>query len=312
MNEHSTHSGLEGHIQHLFQFDGLLHWCFWLAVIIFIIGLIWVTWRILWPLRQLSQQARSIINGDLPSFEQKIRGIPEIEHLRSSLAYMVDEIRAAQKRDLLHRQALTDSQENERKRIARDIHDDTIQSLVVVSHHLERALNTPKQAPHLKNARSQLLNTIEGLRHMIANLRPTVLDELGLVVALELLSEQHPHVHYTLEGTPYELEYGQELGIFRAAQEILWNAERHAHAEQITMRLCYADGGLTLSVEDDGKGFVVPRKLQDFATHGHYGLLGIQERMVSLGGTVELSSQVGQGTRISIHLPTILAVQLAA
>lgn len=132
------------HANHLFHFDGVLHWCFLIAVFGFLIGLVWVVVRVLIPLRRLAKQAAGMMEGNLPTFDKPIRGIREIEQLRRSLQYMVGQIQTAQEGETTYRNALTESQENERKRIAREIHDDTIQSLVLVAHNMERAMGTAK------------------------------------------------------------------------------------------------------------------------------------------------------------------------
>jgi signal transduction histidine kinase len=134
---------------------------------------------------------------------------------------------------------LTESQENERKRIARDIHDDTIQSLVLVAHNIERATQSTKMnenhlREHLETARRQLIQTIDNLRQMIANLRPTILDELGLAAAIEVLCEKHQILEFSIVGDVYGIDQSHELAIFRAAQEAIYNAERHAQANRVT------------------------------------------------------------------------------
>ncbi|MBL8163152.1 MAG: hypothetical protein JNJ61_14290, partial [Anaerolineae bacterium] len=115
------------HMEHILHFDGILHWCFLIALVFFLIGLLWVVVRILIPLRSLTRQATELMGGNLPSFDTAISGIREIETLHQSLQYMVSQIKIAQEREITYRNALTESQENERKRIAREIHDDTIQ-----------------------------------------------------------------------------------------------------------------------------------------------------------------------------------------
>lgn len=313
MNELMTHSS------HLFQFDGLLHWCMWIGIGGFIAGAIWVVVRVLLPLQRLARQASAVMAGELPTFETPLRGIGEVEQLRRSLHYMIAEIRAAQARELAYRHALTESQENERKRVARDIHDDTIQSLVLVAHSIERATQAARMQadrtlpaseavsplePHLDQARQQLIQTIDNLRQMIADLRPTILDELGLAVAIEALCEKHPALEFAIEGDVYHLDHDRELAIFRAAQEAIGNAERHARARRIVATLRYSRANVILEVRDDGAGFSIPGQLQEFAARGHYGLLGIRERMMHLGGQLTLVSERAIGTRLTVTVPT--------
>lgn len=304
------------HASHLFQFDGIFHWCFLIAVFSFGVGFIWFIVRVFLPLRRLSKQAASIMQGQLPAFEQPVGGVREIEQLRRSLCYMVGEVNAAQKRETTYRNALTESQENERKRIAREIHDDTIQSLVLVAHSIDRATQSAKKnenltGTHLENARTQLIAAIDNLRQMIANLRPTMLDELGLAAAIEVLCEKYPILKFSVIGDVYDINRAHELAIFRAAQEAIYNAQRHAHAKQIVTTLTYSRSAVTLEVIDDGIGFQIPTQLQDFSTRGHYGLIGIRERILHLGGQLNLFSQSKVGTRIIVTVPasqTALAI----
>lgn len=290
------------HMNHLFHFDGILHWCFLIAFFGFVLGILWMILRILIPLRRLAKQAESIMTGDLPTFDTS-GGIHEIDGLRRSLQHMVAQIAAAQERELMYRTALMESRENERKRIAREIHDDTIQSLVLVAHSIERAAGETHN-PHLDAARNQLLHTIDNLRQMIADLRPSVLDELGLVAAVEALCDDHPFLNFTVKGDVYPLDAMQELAIFRAAQEAIHNALSHANAAQISVTLSYAPQSVRLEVCDDGQGFSLPGQLQEFALRGCYGLIGLRERIQQIGGVVAVDSQPsGGGTNISVTVP---------
>lgn len=296
------------HASHLMSFDGLLHWCFLLALFGYFISIAWVVVRVLIPIRQLANLTQHLSEGDFEAFAQPIAGISEVERLRRHLHKMMGQIQAGQERELAYRNNLADSQEYERMHIAREIHDETIQSLVLVAHHIERAttaVETSKEdlRGHLKNARAQLLNSIEQLRHLIGNLRPTVLDELGLVTAIETLCDSHHQLEFEVVGTVYEINHAQELAIFRTAQEAIRNAERHANAEQINARLTYSETAVALTIRDDGDGFDIPHNVQEFATRGHFGLLGIRERVRYLGGQLNLTSAIHQGTEINVSFP---------
>lgn len=292
------------HLSHLLHFDGILHWCFLIALAGFACGMLWMIARVLIPLRRLAQQAEGMMAGGLPAFDTS-GGIREIDSLRRALQHMVGQIAVAQEREAAYRNALTETLENERKRIAREIHDDTIQSLVFVAHNIERAVRGRASLidNHLEDARLQLIQTIDNLRQMIANLRPTVLDELGLVAAVEALCEDHPQVSFTVEGKVHPLDAAQELAIFRAAQEAIHNALRHADAAQISVTLHYAPQSVELKVRDDGKGFALPAQLQEFALRGHYGLIGIRERIQGLGGMMTVESRPSGGTRLIVTVP---------
>lgn len=293
---------LTGHLHHLLQIDGILHWCFLIGFFGFGVGAAWIFLRVLMPLRRLAGQARGIAAGDLPPFDGT-GGIREIDDLRRSLQHMVREVALAREREAAYRSALIESLENERKRIAREVHDDTIQSLIVVAHSIERAAHAGARSPHLDTARVQVIQTVDNLRQMIANLRPTVLDELGLVAALEALCDEHSSLTLAVEGEGYPLDTTQELVIFRAAQEAIHNALRHAEATQIHVILRYLPQSVRLEVRDDGKGFHQPAQLQEFALRGRYGLIGMLERIQQIGGAVAVNSQPTGGTQISVSVP---------
>jgi len=288
------------------DYNGLIYWCLLIFLISFFVGMQWVVVRVLLPMHRLTQAARTIVSGELPTFNQSMGGIGEIDQLRRSLQHMTTQIRLAQEREALYRSALTDSQENERKRIAREIHDDTIQSLVLVSHSLDRAGQTlPAETPslaHLQAGRQQIVHVIDGLRQMISYLRPTVLDELGLVAAIEILCDSNPTLVYQVMGEVYALDHTQELVIFRAAQEAIRNAQNHAQADHISVTVTYLPTGVTLTVTDDGVGFRIPQHLQEFAARGHYGLMGIRERVLYVRGRFHLTSDGTSGTQVMIHL----------
>jgi signal transduction histidine kinase len=296
------------HAEHLLQYDGLLHWCFLIALVGFIASLVWVLIRVLLPLQYLVSLAEMIDEGDFSRFSQPIGGIVEIDRLRIRLDKMLSQIKVGQEREVAYRNTLADSQEHERMRIAHEIHDDTIQSLIVVSHHIERAARSSDVAKHewqqhLKNARDQLLGSIDRLRQLIANLRPSILDELGLVTAVESLCDAHTNLDFQVVGDACEIHQAQELALFRAAQEAIRNADRHAQAHQISASLVYSKHEVTLKVSDDGIGFKIPKQMQEFAVNGHYGLLGIRERVRHLGGQLKLISQLDMGTSIEITFP---------
>jgi signal transduction histidine kinase len=294
-------------LSHILHYDGFLHWCFLLALFGAVASAFWVMLRVLLPLHYLASLADGIASGDHNRFAEPIGGIKEIDLLRRNLHDMLNHVRIAQEREIAYRNALSDGQEQERMRIAREIHDDTIQSLVLVSHHIERAARHSDPAasvlPHLKNAREQVLDIVERLRRLIANLRPSILDELGVVTAIKSLCQNTAGVTFQVTGQVYSLPQAQELALFRAAQEALHNAKRHAQAKHINAALVYSNNAVVLSVHDDGIGFDVPGHLQALAAYGHYGLLGIAERAKHLGGWLKLSSALGAGTTVEVTFP---------
>lgn len=279
------------------------------ALALFAVSNLWFYVRVLLPLQRLSHQATQLERGEMDALSTECGGIPEIVRLRRSMAGMAQHIQTALAQTEAYADQLTDGQERERKRLARDLHDTTIQSLVAVAQTTELARNWLISAPDraaemLGVARQQAVEAAADLRDLIADLRPPSLEELGLEAAIGLLAQRSPvKVGVSVEGTSRRLPEGVELALFRVAQESLTNAHRHSGADRAAITLTYAPDGVTLTVADDGRGFVVADDLRRYALTGHYGLMGMRERLTNLGGTVRVVSAAGKGTLIHAHIP---------
>ncbi len=197
--------------------------------------------------------------------------------------------------------------EDERRRWARELHDETLQALAGLRVLLSSAGRSDDVGALRRAATAaleQLDTEIEGLRVLISELRPAVLDELGLKAALEALAER-TRVRYSIEVTTAidatltdrALDPELETVVFRVAQEALTNAVRHADPAEIDIRLERRDGLVRASITDDGDGFDIAQ-----ATEG-LGLLGMRERVSLVGGRFELRSSA-RGTDVTIVLPT--------
>lgn len=198
--------------------------------------------------------------------------------------------------------------EDERRRWARELHDETLQALAGVRVLLSSAQRSSDERLLRESADSaleQLDTEIENLRVLISELRPAALDELGLRAALTALSERvrvrhGVEVTMTLETGPEEsasaLEPELETVVYRVVQEALTNAGRHANADSVSVNLSHSDGEVHVSVSDDGSGFDPTR-----ATAG-LGLIGMRERVSLVGGRFALSSSA-RGTTIAVALP---------
>lgn len=287
------------------------------ALILFTVTNLWLIYRLLRPLRRLAAEATDLANGNLLAFQQPCGGTQEIGILHDAMASMAGHVRRAQEEYAAHHGALSDGQEAERARIAHELHDDTVQSFIGIAQSIELASNwivtdSQRAAEMLRLARSQAIESVDNLRRLIANLRPPELEELGLVPALEMLAESAPRlVKVTSTGVVRRLREAQELALFRVAQEAIRNAERHGHANQINVKVIYQPDAVKLMAEDNGTGFQPAEPLDCLAKTGHYGLLGIQERVQYMGGTFRIISQPGQGTRLEVIVPTHSADQPA-
>jgi two-component system sensor histidine kinase UhpB len=275
-----------------------------------IAGNLWAFWRVLRPVRRLALSAERLTQGDMTALEQQCGGIHEIADLRQSMASMAGHVQRAQAEALTYRHALTDGQEAERARIAHELHDDTVQSLVAIAQTIELAaawIETDPQRARamLTMARTQAVENVESLRRLIADLRPPALEELGIVAALEMLcDETHtPHVEIQVTGNARRIGTAHELALFRIAQEAVRNAEKHAQPGRIQLDLNFQPDFMTLIVHDNGAGFTPPNTLDELARAQHFGLLGMRERVEHLHGTLAVISVPGVGTTIRVDLP---------
>jgi signal transduction histidine kinase/YHS domain-containing protein len=271
---------------------------------------LWLVWRLLLPLRRLSNQTLQLAQGDLSALQQPSTEFGEIERLRRTMASMARHVRRTQEDELKYRHSLTEGQEAERARIARELHDETVQSLIAIGQSIDMAVkwqteNPTRSAEILKMARQQSVNSVEGLRRLIANLRPPALEELGVVAALRMVAESEPELDIVVNvlGSQRRLPEEYELTLFRIVQEAIRNAQRHGQAKHIQIELDYRPNEVALQIQDDGVGFDVNEGLDCFNLQGRYGLLGIQERAQHLQGKVDMTSKLNQGTRVTVVLP---------
>jgi signal transduction histidine kinase/YHS domain-containing protein len=281
-----------------------------------IAGNLWAFWRVLRPVHRLALSAERLTQGDMTALEQQCGGIGEIANLRQSMASMAGHVQRAQAEGLNYRHALTDGQEAERARIAHELHDDTVQSLVAIAQSIELAAgwieNDPERArAMLTMARAQAVENVENLRRLIADLRPPALEELGIVAALEMLTDEPhtPHVEIHVTGNARRIVAAHELALFRIAQEAVRNAEKHAQPGRIQLDLNFQPDTLILTIHDDGMGFTPPITLDELARAQHFGLLGMRERVDHLNGTLVVNSRPGVGTTIRVELPLDDVVQ---
>jgi signal transduction histidine kinase len=227
------------------------------------------------------------------------------------------------KETLQHRllQGIIQAQENERRRIARELHDDIGQSLtalVLAVGVIQEALpeSATREQQILEDVTGLAENMMSGLRRVIADLRPPVLDDLGLVPALRRLGsdlQERAGVAVTVHAdeTSGRLPPAVEITLFRVAQEALANIGKHAHAQVARIMLRREPGRVTLRITDDGQGLPARGVLGSAAPDGatvyregaHFGLLGMQERVALLNGVFRVKSAPQGGTTVSVELP---------
>jgi signal transduction histidine kinase len=198
-------------------------------------------------------------------------------------------------------------QEEERRHLSRELHDEFGQLLATISLHLHAAKGVAgaKAQPSLDESIAMLQQAGAQVRSLALELRPTMLETGGLESALRWLAQQHQQrAGIVTEVVGHVTEVSGDLAIacFRVVQEALTNVVRHARAEHVWIELNQHEGSLELVVRDDGVGFEVTRTIERAASGGNLGLLGMRERVEILGGSLEIDSRSGQGTRIRISL----------
>lgn len=205
-----------------------------------------------------------------------------------------------------------DSQETEKKYLARELHDETAQRLVDIMHEIDEISERDGWLPagsneQLRGIRSSVEDVLESTRRFMQGLRPPQLDDLGLGPSLvwlgqQLQEESGIEVHVDLPDDVPELPPVSALVLYRVTQEALTNARRHGRASRIDVQVNVLDDEVEAQIRDDGAGFVPPRQ-SALSREGRFGLIGIFERARLAGGAARVDSAPGQGTRVTLRLP---------
>ncbi len=282
------------------------------AVLLAMTVLLFGVTRIMLPLQHLGQSSVRLAWGDYDSIRKPVGGVQEIRDLQQTLGDMAQRLQQAQAGMHSYIGAILQGQEDERRRLARELHDDTLQSLIALNQQrqlAQRALDndTTKTSIYLEQLRVTIEQTSQNLRRLIRDMRPSYIEDLGLVPALEMLSTQNAEhsgidIQFVMTGTPRRLLPNQELGLYRITQEAITNVIRHAEAHKIIVSLQFGTV-VVLSIEDDGKGFAVPDRPGILAQQGHYGLTGMVERAEQIRAQFHLDSKSGKGTIIKVCVP---------
>ncbi len=245
--------------------------------------------------------AAGLLAGLYPSY-RAARAYPEAlryDELRRQMEELAAEKRAIGE---AYRQ-LVRGREEERERLARELHDQAIQSLVGLKFRL--AEKAPEAQAELQ---AEIDGMIETLRDLCNDLRPPALDRMGLASALrsyvnDFSARTGLPVELRVDGGERRLSPEVELSLFRVAQEALTNAWKHAQSPRVEVGLWFDDAAAKLTVSDRGRGFAVPERLGALVETGHLGLVNMNERMGLVGGTLRLVSGPGQGTTITAWVP---------
>ena len=211
---------------------------------------------------------------------------------------------------LLSRQLL-ETQENERRHIARELHDELGQGLTSVKfglQMLEDMKNEKAEATPLRECIDSVDSMLQQVRQLSLNLRPSLLDDLGLIAAVDwYVKRQGEQLGLTIHFTPMALHPRPdsviETACFRVVQEAFTNIARHAHAHQVWVNVFRDGHTLSVSVRDDGSGFSVEEARRRATRGGSLGVLGMEERMTLVGGQLEIHSDPGKGTEVIARAP---------
>ena len=208
---------------------------------------------------------------------------------------------------------ITRAQEDERKRIARELHDEASPPLLLLIQQIDAITSSTKHLSEsrveaLENLRTRALETLEGLRRCAQDLRPRILDDLGLIAALEWMAEdleKNYGIATKVEVAGIERSFPDEIQVllFRIAQEAMSNIRRHAKASEAEVKLESDHDSIRMTISDNGKGFTPPAQANELARSGRLGIVGMSERARLLGGSLTIQSESHNGTKVFAEVP---------
>ena len=247
------------------------------------------------------QLSTSIIydKGKPVGFQNIARNITEQKKMNENLRFYL--------------QQATRAQEEERKRISHELHDDTIQALVALSRQLDALASgsnglSEETKKRLEELWQQTDSILQGVRRLSQDLRPAAIDRLGLLPAVRWLAEEVTKysgvaTNVQILGKEHRLPEEVAIALFRIIQEALRNVWRHSGATSAKITVEFTDNRTKITIRDNGKGFTLAGKIGDLAKHGKLGLAGMQERVQLVGGTIQVQSEPGKGTTITVEAP---------
>src|SRR5581483_2028393 len=233
---------------------------------------------------------------------QPIGDLALAESIADDLAIAIENLR-------LTARVRRDAAAAERSRLARELHDETAQQLVAIGRRLEllHAQSAADTAAELAQVQAMVDEALANVRRISRDLRPSLLEELGLVAAIEALIADRvrsggPDVRFRVVGRARPLPPAVELALYRITQEALGNSLRHAEARTVRVELQFGDD-VRLEVADDGRGFASSGDLASLERGGGMGLVGMRDRAAEVGGRLELASRPGRGTTVRAVVP---------
>jgi signal transduction histidine kinase len=269
--------------------------------------------QIVQPLQKLDRETARLGWGDFDAVRVPVGGIGEVQALQATLVRMADQLRDAQAGMRSYAAALTRGQEEERARLARELHDETVQTLIALEHRVHMLRRTITRDPDAAVQKAgelteMVAGAVQDVRRVIRALRPLYLDDLGWIPALRALVDElndSEGIRASLQVTGNEQRLGPaaELALFRIAQEAVLNVARHSGGSEAVVQVTFSPGIVKLSIRDDGEGFTPPARVEELAADGHFGLMGMQERAQLVGAQLQIDSSPGRGTHLQVVLP---------
>ncbi len=263
-------------------------------------------------LEKFVEAARRLSQGDL---KQRIifKGDDELKRLAESFNRMAGELKKKMKQEKKYISQIIGAQETERRRISRELHDELGQALTGIKYNLEiierdlpeNLFGVKERLKEVEMLSAQILGQLRQLSH---DLRPPMLDDLGLIPTLRWYVEQYGkrwkiEAHYEAVGFHEKLDPELETALYRLIQEALTNIAKHAQADDVNVDLNRTDSAITVTITDNGRGFDPEEVLRMNIQKRGLGIRGMQERVSILGGTIDIRSRPAAGTQIAIEIP---------
>ncbi len=316
MSESSTQELLKKKLEEFFLTT-------FLVCLLAVFGASHLAYVIIYPLRSLTNATKQIQLGNF-SVHAEVKAEDEVGYLATIFNEMVDSLqekdfenkhllkelrdKEAMRAILMHK--LFTIQEEERKRISRELHDETSQSLASLLAYMKvllSKLTDDNQKELLLGARDVAINVLDGLRKMAVELRPPVLDDLGLIAAIDkyinhFSMQHHIPIYFSSPDTKLMISNDISLALYRILQESLTNISKHACATEVRITLLNDTNTISLIIFDDGLG-LRPGELESARQNNRLGVYGMKERVELLGGSFDFHSVSGNGTKITVVLP---------
>ena len=239
------------------------------------------------------------LDGKLIGIIESFTDITSLKKAEDTLRYYLDEI--------------TGAQEDERKRISRELHDSAVQTMTALARQLDNFINEKSELPEadIKKLRTfymEVKQSLQELRELSRDLLPPILEDLGLIPAIKMLMDDfkekyEPDIELEVFGNVRQFTENIELLIFRVIQESMRNVIKHAQATKIKVVIEFLENKTSIVISDNGIGFNVPNDLGSLPQKGKLGLAGIHERVKLMQGSLDIKSKKGRGTKIYTEFP---------